>query len=184
MTESAKGISVSCAKETVYVRVVGRGTFQNGQPLRRYGVERIEHGCGEFFVDLAKCDGMDSTFLGVLAGIGLLLQQDRREGKLHVVNISARNMELLRTLGLDRLFGIDEPPGKLRNGQPPADAEFKRLPESDVTMLTGPLSKNDTADLMLEAHDNLVRADQRNAPRFRDLTKFLRQKVDKRKADD
>ena len=183
MTESAKGISVSCGKGNVYVRVVGRGTFQNGQPLRRYAVEQIEHGCGEFFVDLAKCDGMDSTFLGVLAGIGLRLQQDGGLGKLHVVNIGARNLELLKTLGLDRLFGIGESAGEHRNGQPPADAEFTRLPDSDVAMLNQPLNKGDTADLMLEAHDNLVRADERNASRFRDLTKFLREKVEKRKPD-
>ena len=184
MMESTKGISVSCSKHAVYVRVVGRGTFQNGQPLRRYSLERIEQGCGEFFVDLGKCDGMDSTFLGVLAGIGLRLQQNGRAGKLHVISVSSRNLELLQTLGLDRLFGVGEPPTELRDAQPPAEAEFKRLPDSDVTALTKPLNKNDTADLMLEAHDNLVRADQRNAPRFRDLRKFLRESVDKPKSSD
>ena len=184
MIETTKGISVSSAKHAVFVRVVGRGTFQNGQPLRRYSVERIEQGCGEFFVDLAKCDGMDSTFLGVLAGIGLRLQQNGRTGKLHVINVSARNMELLQTLGLDRLFGVDEPAAELGDAQPPADTEFKRLPDTDVSALTKPLNKNDTADLMLEAHDNLVRADQRNAPRFRDLRKFLRESVEKPKSND
>src|ERR1051325_10189953 len=98
VTDPTKGISVSCAEHAVFVRVVGRGTFQNGQPLRRYSVERIEQGCGEFFVDLAKCDGMDSTFLGVLAGIGLRLQQNGRAGKLHVINVSARNMEDTKSL--------------------------------------------------------------------------------------
>ncbi|MGD0651117.1 MAG: hypothetical protein ABSA97_08265 [Verrucomicrobiia bacterium] len=36
MTETAKGISVSCANGETYVRVVGRGTFQNGAPPRRF----------------------------------------------------------------------------------------------------------------------------------------------------
>ena len=175
---------MSCAEHAVYVRVVGRGTFQNGQPLRRYSVERIEKGCGEFFVDLAKCDGMDSTFLGVLAGIGLRLQQNGRAGKLHVINVSARNMELLQTLGLDRLFAVGEPPSDRGDAQSPADAEFSKLPDTDVSVLTKPLNKNDTADLMLEAHDNLVRADQRNSPRFRDLRKFLRESVEKPKSND
>lgn len=183
MTESAKGISVGCANKIVYVRVVGRGTFQNSQPLRRYAMERMNDGCSEFVVDLANCDGMDSTFLGVLAGIGLRLRQDRSDDKLHVVNVSARNLQLLQTLGLDRLFGIDDTGGNPGNGQPPADTQFQRLPDSDVTTLTTPLNKNTTAELMLDAHDNLMRADQRNAPRFRDLTKFLRQKTEKRKAD-
>jgi hypothetical protein len=33
---------------------------------------------------------------------------------------------------------------------------------------------------MLEAHDNLIRADQRNVDRFEDLTQFLRKNVEKR----
>ena len=36
---------------------------------------------------------------------------------------------------------------------------------------------------MLEAHDNLVRCDDRNAPKFKDLTKFLREKIERRDAD-
>ncbi len=71
MSEAAKGISVNCAGQNVHVRVVGRGTFQNGQPLRRYAQDMLTQGCDQFFVDLNQCQGMDSTFLGVLAGIGL-----------------------------------------------------------------------------------------------------------------
>jgi hypothetical protein len=33
---------------------------------------------------------------------------------------------------------------------------------------------------MIEAHDNLVRADERNAAKFRELTRFLREAVERR----
>lgn len=172
-----KGISVSCVGSDVHVRVVGRGTFQNGQPLRRYATDLLGRGCDQFFVDLSQCQGMDSTFLGVLAGIGLRLVQSGRAGKIHVVNVSARNMELLQTLGLDRLFDINiTGRDHTQHAFPPEDG-FQMLPDSDIVDTTKRLNKYETANFMLEAHDNLVKADPRNAPKFQDLTKFLRDKV-------
>jgi len=178
VTETLKGISVSLVDNMVHVRVVGRGTFQNGQPLRRYALEMMEHGVQQFTVDLGGCDGMDSTFLGVLAGIGLRLTQDGRAGQIRIANVSPRNIELLQTLGLDRLFVMDEPAGPSRRYEAPTGVVFQRLPDSDLAQISKPLSKSDTADLMLEAHDNLMRADPRNFAKFKDLTSFLREKVD------
>ena len=166
------------------MRVVGRGTFQNGQPLRRYALEMMGHGYHQFIIDLGQCQGMDSTFLGMLAGIGLRLQQDNRKGQVHVVEVGPRNLELLQTLGLDRLFDVQTTNNFQVREAVPADADYKRLPDTDIADLTKPLNKNDTADLMLEAHDNLIRADHRNVDRFQDLTKFLRENVEKRAANE
>jgi anti-sigma B factor antagonist len=179
VTETLKGISVGLVNDEVHVRVVGRGTFQNSQPLRRYALDMMERGAKQFLIDLGGCDGMDSTFLGVLAGIGLRLAQNGRAGQIRIANISSRNLDLLQTLGLDRLFQMAQPVAY----EPPASAAFQRLPDSDITQLSKPLTKNGTAELMLEAHGNLVRADQRNAAKFQDLTSFLREKVDKRRGE-
>jgi anti-anti-sigma regulatory factor len=165
----------------VHVRVVGRGTFQNGQPLRRYALEQIAGGVRQCVVDLGACEGMDSTFLGVLAGIGLRLSQGNGGGKLRVANLSQRNLELLQTLGLDRLFGCAKD-GTVAPYECPPHAIFQRLPDSDLGQITKPLNKNDTADLMLEAHDNLIRADNRNLAKFKDLTNFLRDRVEQHDA--
>lgn len=180
----SKGISVGCTSNRVYVRVVGRGTFQNGQPLRGFALEMIDRGYKEFVVDLGQCQGMDSTFLGVLAGIGLRLRQNGNHGKVHILNINSSNMELLQTLGLDRLFTVGDSPADTGKNPPPAETDFRRLPDSDVGVLGKPLNKNETTDLMLEAHDDLVRCDDRNAPKFKDLTKFLREKIEHRNAND
>jgi anti-sigma B factor antagonist len=175
VNESSKGISVGCAENRVYVRVVGRGTFQNGQPLRLFALQKIDEGRREFIIDLSQCQGMDSTFLGVLAGIGLRLRQDGKLATVQIVNISPRHLELLQTLGLDRLFTMNSSaPTSL------ADADYHKLPDTDLTQLSHPLDKDETADLMIEAHDNLVRADERNATKFRELTRFLREAVERR----
>ncbi|MGD0058570.1 MAG: STAS domain-containing protein [Verrucomicrobiia bacterium] len=175
MNEPSKGISVGCIENRVYVRVVGRGTFRNSQPLRLFALQKIDEGQMEFVIDLSQCQGMDSTFLGVLAGIGLHLRQNGKLATVHIVNIAPRNLELLQTLGLDRLFTVNSiAPAPL------AEADCRKLPDTDLTQFTHPLDKDETADLMIEAHDNLVRADERNAPKFRELTRFLRDAVQRR----
>jgi anti-anti-sigma regulatory factor len=175
MGELSKGISVGCMNNRVYARVVGRGTFQNCQPLRQFALEKIDQGQEEFIIDLGPCQGMDSTFLGMLAGIGLRLRQNGPTASIHIVNINARNMDLLQTLGLDRLFLINaDAPAS------PSDAEYHQLADTDITQLKRPLDKDETADLMIEAHDNLVRIDQRNTPRFKELARFLRETFERR----
>ncbi|MCG3146781.1 MAG: hypothetical protein PCFJNLEI_00215 [Verrucomicrobiae bacterium] len=176
--ELPKGISVCCLTGELHVRVCGRGTFQNGQPLRRFALEMIEKGATQCIVDLAGCEGMDSTFLGVLAGIGLRLNQNNGHNRMRVTNVSHRHLELLQTLGLDRLFSIT-PAGTTPAYVAPANANFQRLPDSDISQLNKPLNKNDTADLMLEAHDNLIEADSRNLAKFKDLTQYLRDRATK-----
>lgn len=176
MGDSSKGICVGWANDRVYVRVVGRGTFQNSQPLRQFALEKLDQGLEELIVDLSRCQGMDSTFLGVLAGIGLRLRQNGRTVPVHVLNIGSRNMESLQTLGLDRLFTMNS------SAPPPLpEADYHKLPDTDLTQLARPPSKDETADLMIEAHNNLVRADERNASRFKELTRFLRETVERRR---
>ena len=169
MAEENKGISVGRTNGDVHVRIAGRGTFQNGQPLRRYAVEMIGKGVRQFVVDLGACEGMDSTFLGVLAGIGLQLHEPATGGRVCLANVSSRNLELLQTLGLDRLFEILPAAGAAVDAVP-----LQRLPDSELPQFRTLSTKNATADLMLEAHDNLVRADNRNQDRFKDLTTILR----------
>jgi anti-anti-sigma regulatory factor len=170
MGEQAEGISVGCLGNRVYARVAGRGTFQNSQPLRQFAMEKIDQGQEEFIIDLGLCQAMDSTFLGMLVGIGLRLRQTGPTASVRIVNMNARNLNLLQTLGLDGLFRI--------NGDTPAplaDADYYQLPGTDTAQLKQPFDKSETADLMIESHDNLVRANPRNTPRFKELARFLRE---------
>lgn len=173
MVNGLKGISVACTQNDVFVRVVGRGTFQNSQPLRRFALDRIEHGSNEFVVDLGDCQSMDSTFLGVLAGIGLRLKQTEG-GRIFVLNINTRNRDVVCTLGLDRLFCLDLTGPCPPSVPAPAEETFEQLPDSDVEHLSKPLSHQDTAGVMLDAHEDLVRVDERNEPKFRSVTELLR----------
>jgi anti-anti-sigma regulatory factor len=175
--DTPQGISVGRLDDRICIRVVGRGTFQNSQPVRQFVLEMIEQGQREFVVDLGQCQGLDSTFLGVLGGLGLRLRDMGHPLAIHVININDRQAELLQTLGLDRLLDIH------RGERPiPDNIEFHPLPDADVTHLTHPLTKAEAADLILEAHDDLIRASEGNVPQFKELTKTLRDAVEKHRA--
>ena len=175
MSENAKGISVGSTEREVFVRVVGRGTFQNSQPLQRFAQDMIERGRREFVMDLEECQGMDSTFLGVLAGIGLGLTKDGQTGKVHIVNANARNIGSLKILGLDRLLDIAA--ATLDPAQHPVPVRFQLLPGTDLTQLLS-LDRGAMAETMLEAHTDLIRTDERNEPKFRDVTESLRERIE------
>jgi len=70
--------------------------------MRDFAKEMIHRGARELIVDLCNCPGMDSTFMGALAGISLWLGE-LGEGCLSVVNLNERNAESLCSLGLDRV---------------------------------------------------------------------------------
>ena len=160
----------------MFIRVVGRGTFQNSQPLQQYAQAIIDRGDRQFTIDLGKCQGLDSTFLGVLAGIGLRLRELGATSSAHVINASSQHRELLQTLGLDRLFVINASRERV-----PENGELNPLPGADVAGAAHPLTKDEAAGLILAAHENLIRTDKRNAPRFKELLKSLRATIRRRR---
>ena len=184
MTNGMTAIHVASMAQTVFVRVKGRGTFQNSQSLRKFAGERIEIGSADFVIDLAQCAGMDSTFLGVLAGIALRLRQNEHGGSLRVVNAGDRNRELLQTMGLDRLFAAISGVGETDGVVAPADAEFQVLPGNDWSAGRPRTDEIETAKLMLQAHEDLIRADQRNQPRFANVTGVLREQIERKRPQD
>ncbi len=174
MQADSPGIYVMDAGPEFFVRVVGRGTFQNSQPLRQHVTEIIQRDCREFYVDLGGCQGMDSTFLGVLAGFGLSLRRNCQHSRLHILNASDRNLQSLRSLGLDRLMEMHPP----APAHPlPPETGFRKLPGSDANGVTKFFEKKAAAELMLDAHEALCRLDARNEPKFEEVKQTLRDKI-------
>lgn len=152
-------MQVGVAGPAAWIRVDGRGTFQNSAGLKQFAEEMKNRGCREFVVDLINCELMDSTFLGTLAGIALALGS---EGKLIVARPNARNREVMGNLGLDRIFTVSEHapeplPGTLERAEPGAPQKAQR-------------------ETIVEAHENLAAASPENAVRFKDVLEFLQKK--------
>jgi anti-sigma B factor antagonist len=157
----------------VWIRVEGKGTFQNSPGLKEFSRQMMDRGRRDFVVDLANCPAMDSTFMGTLAGLALRLREvdnghlwvvnrnDRKDnGHLWVVNRNDRNSELLEGLGLDALFAHD-----------PTPAMHSTLNGNAVELTT---DKATTREVMRAAHEACVAANPENAARFKDVLEHLR----------
>ncbi len=153
-------VSVGCLQDTVWVKVEGRGTFQNSGGLKKYAQDLIKKGYHHFVVDLQHCEMMDSTFMGMLTSICLRLR-DEPDGRLEVIGASPRNAGLLTNLGLDQLFSVKQ------LGDSTAPAVPESLPAEPKE------NRPATSGEMLQAHEALTQAAPENAVRFRDVLELL-----------
>lgn len=141
----------------VWIRIEGKGTFQNSPGLKDFSRRMIESGRRAFVVDLQFCPAMDSTFMGTLAGLALRLREVGG-GDLWVVNRNERNADLLEGLGLDALFSERTAPQMSSSG-------------GDAIHHTA--DKATTREVMREAHEACVEANPENAAHFRDVLEYL-----------
>ncbi len=162
-------IQVGVSSGTVWVRVEGKGSFQNSTPLKEFAREMLSRGHRDFFVDLRKCPLMDSTFMGTLAGIALKIRAEG-SGELHVVNLNERNHGLLCNLGLNQLLKVDDS----MSAAEPALLQPCTLAASSCDKLA-------EAQTMLEAHEAVVAVDPSNEAKFKDVLEFLRQDIEARR---
>jgi anti-sigma B factor antagonist len=141
----------------VWIRVEGKGTFQNSPGLKDFSRKMIEDGRHSLVIDLANCPAMDSTFMGTLAGIALRLRE-AGGGDLWVINRNERNAELLSGLGLDALFSAGPAPD---------------FGGGDGLAIEQNADKAITREVMREAHETAIRVNPRNAAKFRDVIEHL-----------
>ena len=143
----------------VWIRVDGRGSFQNSPALKEFARKQIEEGRRKLVVDLKNCIAMDSTFMGTLASLAIRLR-DVGGGDLWVVNRNERNADLLAGLGIDSLFS-DKPLLRTHNG------ECKEA-------IHHAADKAATREVIQEAHAACVAVDPRNADKFKDVLEHLK----------
>jgi anti-anti-sigma factor len=89
------------------IRVEGRGTFENAAAFKQAYTQLIGKGAKDFIVDLGSCENLDSTFLGIMTGFGLRVQETG--GSTRIIDARNEIVNLFKEIGLDRLFAFDEP---------------------------------------------------------------------------
>lgn len=156
----------------VWVRVEGKGNFQNSPELKEFAIRMIDRGRTAMVVDLEECPAMDSTFMGTLTGIAIRLKAVCF-GKLDILNANPRNQQLLESLGLDQIFYVDV--------DRRAWIEERELVKHNL-LRPEPgraLGKRDHAEFVLEAHESLCKANDDNVRRFKDVIDFLKHDTEK-----
>jgi len=163
MSEEQGHYEVGVGRDAVYVRVVGLATMYNAACVRDFVERMLEDGYRQVVFDLASCSGMDSTFLGVLAGAATHGDPDRSP-LVTVVNANAENARLLDGVGLTELIRICPSPV-----QPPpirTEALHERTREED------------RLELIRSAHERLIRIDPRNEAAFGAFVRALKAQMD------
>lgn len=154
----------------VLIRVEGRGTHMNSQPLRDFVMEMVRRGYIDFDLDLADCLYVDSTFAGVIVALSLQVRETGG-GKVAVFGANGRCREQLHTLGVDHLFELDH--------------EAERAPgvteEKQMEPLPWPFRSQEAwGETILEAHQTLVKVDPSNATRLQDVIEYMQQQKSQR----
>jgi anti-anti-sigma factor len=164
MTDAdASKILYACpSDDCVVFRVVGRGGFQNSVALKQTAEKMMARNNGTRFVfDLGGCVSMDSTFMGVLASLGL--QQRRRLSEnLAIINASEHTRRLLETLGLAHFLDV-------RSDRADLGVSADAYASAGQTKI----DRREQIIHMIQAHEELINLDSRNRVRFDDVVKVL-----------
>jgi anti-sigma B factor antagonist len=157
---------VSAYSDPVVVQINGKANYLNCNTFREFIEKMVSGGKGHIVLDFENCKGMDSTFLGILAGTALELRKQTPAGVLIICKLGERNHELVCNLGLQNLLTIAEDIPERPDAA--AEAEFSALKNVEVS----------DAKSVLSAHENLVKADTDNAAKFQDVIAFLKNQVE------
>ena len=161
-------ISVATSGPVVFVKLIGRANFSSSVQFKRLVTEMHDKGFHRFLIDLTDCLIMDSTFLGVLAALGLRLSEKRDgepDASLTLFNPNSRISELLENLGVTHLFNITQGNDFLH---PECHTQ---APQPDDN------SKVELSKTCLEAHKTLMAVNSANVPKFKDVTQFFAEDV-------
>ena len=142
----------------------------NSPLIKRFGESRIEDGESLLVVDLAACSGMDSTFMGTLAGMASRLSA-ADGGVLQVAEADERNHRSLEDLGLDFLMQINPQEAPWQDGLDEIRSSLEPVESEDA------ISQMQRAKLCLEAHEKLSDLSDKNAREFDQVVGTLRKQI-------
>lgn len=160
-------MSVAVVEQTAFVKLPGRANFGSSVDFKTLINELRARSVNHFVLDLGECVTMDSTFLGVLAGLALRNSDgketaaDGQKLLLDLLNPNARIADLLDSLGVVHLFNV------LHQANP-CTAIFEPVSNERPEPSKQEISRN-----CLEAHQLLMRINPDNVPKFKDVTQFL-----------
>jgi ABC-type transporter Mla MlaB component len=164
---NSKDLQILRMPDGYMIKVAGRANFEYGMPLRAF-VRSLEDDYGLVRIDLKECVAMDSTFMGILAMLGL--KSKKNNSPIEIVNSSEYTQSLLKSLGLTNLFHFVE------GEYPPGTGE--------TFAADGPQDMLETAETVVEAHKTLVDADAANQEKFKEVINYAEKDLKKLKEQD
>jgi anti-sigma B factor antagonist len=156
---------VAVVNTVVILKITGRACFTISVDFKKVIYELLQKGYTIFLLDLSRCTIMDSTFLGILTGLSLKLEQAAShhvDGYIRLLNPNERIVSLLDNLGVSNHFQVS-------SGISP-EAAFAEI-------VAGKASPVELASASLEAHQTLMAVNPENIPKFKDVAEFLAEDI-------
>ena len=170
MSTATNSMSVLAEGKTAWIRIEGRANFNSSVDFKALVNGLVEKGYCRFVLDLTDCVLMDSTFLGVLAGLGMKFNGNRNGGSapsIELLNPNSRIADLLENLGVEHLFKIVSGPELSTNRLQP------------VEQTPAARDRKEVSRTCLEAHETLMRINPDNISKFKEVTQFLAEDLKK-----
>jgi anti-sigma B factor antagonist len=162
MSKTGPALCVAVVERTAFIKVPGRANFNSSCDLKNVVAGLRERGFSDFVLDLRECVTMDSTFLGVLAG--LVLRNNHHPlseiARIELLNPNARVLDLIENLGVLDLFEVKQ------------EAAPRTLAFEETENLPTP-SKEEMTRTCLEAHRTLMNLNPNNIPKFKEVSQFM-----------
>jgi anti-sigma B factor antagonist len=161
MSQTAN-LMVAVFEQVVCIKVCGKADFTSSLDLKKLINELWQRGYNRFVFELCDCVTMDSTFLGMLSGIGLKFCDGKapQGSPLELFNPNPRIAEVLDSLGVAHLF-------KITRSTEPLTYNFEPLSK------TPGATRADVTRNCLEAHKTLMDIKPENVNKFKDVAQFL-----------
>lgn len=169
-------------EDCLWIRCNGRGCFINSPSLKTIADKYLGEGGAHVVVDLELCPGVDSTFMGTLAGIARRCMG--AGGAVEVAGATARTRAAMESLGLDMLLAID-----------PAEATWQAdIAERRATLAQNnrelsqeaakPLSEQARTRHVLEAHQALRSMSEKNDEVFGYVCETLKEDLERHEREE
>lgn len=150
--------------DCLWVRCSGKGSFVNSPALKSLADKYLEAGKSCIVVDLEICPGVDSTFMGTLAG--LARKALAAGGCVQIATPTQRTRAAMESLGLDMILDLDP-----QDAPWLADIQQRRYKLAEQQ---NPQAEEQIADLtepertrhVLEAHNTLRELNDKNDETF------------------
>ncbi len=159
-------ISHGVHEGSYWIHPSGKGSFGNSPAIKERVEAAVESRQFPIIIDLEEVTGMDSTFMGMLAGLAIKLQQQGQ--KLQLTGVSESNKASLVELGLDHMMEIN-PQNESWCGK---EDEIRRSLQSVLWEKEASLGEH-----VLTCHRNLYELNDANKDKFGSVMEVLKKQV-------
>ncbi|SNY51387.1 anti-anti-sigma factor [Arsukibacterium tuosuense] len=157
-----------------YFKLCGELRYTNATGMddliERLFSTRIE--CAQVVIDLNQATFIDSTYVGLLAGLARYCQQQQLP-KPTLFSTQSEINELLFGLCLDQAFQIIQQPTTV----PPDNLPGGTLPENTTDIATQSYSEQQQGRMILRAHEALIALNDKNKAEFQPVVNLLKQQL-------